>query len=264
MGWRRNKGAGIGRNPIIISTTPREPMALYIPKSVVNIFLFLLIVTGLFYIFFVSDYFKVKRVIFEGSITSEGRAAAEKSTGENIFYVNNYRLADEVRKVYPQAYWVKIYKGLPDVIKVVTAERTVSLVWQSNNQYYLVDDMGIAFRAIESIASNEKWLGMPLVIDTGNFKVELGKRLISSRFIDFITYIHDNFSEVEGCKLVGIEVAETSFHPVLVTDLGWKVFLDSNRSAEDQLNDLKLILNKHKGDIHEYVDLRIEGWGYYK
>lgn len=264
MAFRKVKSSRIRRNPVILNTTPKEPMSLYIPKSVISFIVIVLTIGVFIYLFVLSDCFKIKEIIYQGKISDAARNEVEKVKGENIFQINNFKLADTIKKSYPQAYTVTVYKGLPDVLKVVTTERSVALIWQSGGKNYLVDKMGVAYREIPDVSADPKWKELPQVSDLTNFKVNLGTRLISSRFIDFVSYINKNFSKIEGIKLTRIEVAETSFHPILVTEFGWKVLFDGNRSPQFQLEDLKRILDKHKVDIKEYVDLRTEGYGYWK
>ena len=264
MAFGKVKNSKIRRNPVILNTTPKEPLSLYIPRSVISFLLFALVIGLLVYFFVLSDTFKIKKVIYVGNISEAARVEVEKVKGENILQINNFKLADVIKKAYPQAYTVSVYKGLPDVLKVVTTERSVALIWQSGGKSYLVDKMGVVFREIPDLSLDPDWIKLPQVSDVTNFKVILGDRLVSSRFIDFVSYINNNFTKITGIKAVKIEIVETSFHPILVTEFGWKVMLDGNRSGQFQLEDLKKILNQHKPDIKEYVDLRVEGYGYYK
>ncbi len=264
MALRKVKSSKIRRNPMILDRMQKESAAIYVPKSFINFVLIVGLVGGLAYFFVMSNCFKVKIITYEGSVSNEAKTEVEKIKGQNIFAVNNFKLSDRIKEVYPQAYNVNVYKGLPDAIKVVVSERTVALIWQTNGKNFLVDKLGIAFREVGDVSTKEEWKKLPIVVDTTNYVIKPGQRLISSRFIDFVSYISDNFTKVEGVKLVKIEVLETSFHPIVVTDLGWKVLMDGNRSPQYQLDDLKKILDKHKAEIKEYVDLRTEGYGYWK
>lgn len=264
MGLASRGKKPLRRNPMILTTTQKEPVALYIPKSVIKGILFLIIGGGLIYFFILSQYFKIDKIIYQGNISQEAKEKMENYKGRNILVINNFDLATQIKEAYPQAYSVSVYKGLPNVLKVVTTERTVAMIWQSNGKDYLVDQVGVAFREVDEAIVQEKWSGLVKVTDGSNFPVTLGKRLISTKFIEFVAYVHNNFASVTGVKLTQILVQETSFHPVFVTELGWRVILDGNRSASYQLEDLKKIIDKHKTEIKEYVDLRTEGYGYWK
>lgn len=264
MRFAKKQTARIKRNPLILDTTQKEPIALYVPKSFINFILLIGILGGIIYLVWMSDVFRVKKIIYEGTVSEDAKMVVDREIGENIFKVNNFTLADKIKEVYPQAYTINVYKGLPDVLKVVMAERSVAMIWHSGGKNYLVDRLGVAFREVSNVSTNAKWKVLPVVNDTTNFSVKPGQRLVSTRFIDFARIINDNFSKVEGIKIAHIEVGETSFQPNIVTELGWKVLLDGNRSPEYQLSDLKRILDKHKSEIKEYVDLRIEGYGYWK
>lgn len=261
MGYLNKKKKHIGSNPIILNTTAKESVGIYIPKGVIYFFLVLLLVGFFVYVFLIGDYFQVKKVVVKGSTNEHVLEYLETFKGKNIFSINNFKMASEIKKIYPQAYNVNVLKGLPNMLKVTTTKRSVVMLWQSDGKVYMVDKMGIVFQEAPGLGEQNN---LPLVIDTRNFDVTLGKRLVSWKFIDFVSIVHNNFYPIENIKMTRIEIDETSFHPVLVTEAGWKVFVDVNVPPEDQLNDLKIILDKHRNDIAQYVDLRIPGYGYYK
>lgn len=259
--WRKNSHK-IASSKMLYQRTERGPLALYIPKWFFVLCSVVVVGLGLVYFFVIGPYFYVNSIMIEGKINQSARDLVESNKGKNIFSVDSYSLASNIKKLYPEAYNVRVFKGLPSTLKVSLSERTAEIVWNSRGKYFLVDRLGLVFKTasgLESVGEN-----MVVVTDLTDFEIKDGQRIVSVKFIEFVKDLDQNFEKMTEVKLKQITVGETSFHPVVVTELGWRVILDSNRSCIEQITDLELILKKHKSDIHEYVDLRIPGAGYYK
>ena len=65
-------------------------------------------------------------------------------------------------------------------------------------------------------------------------------------------------------KPTHFEVVETTFDVNLHTEAGFYVKFNTMRASAKQLDNLKKVLVKKREEVHEYVDLRIDGWAYYK
>jgi hypothetical protein len=114
------------------------------------------------------------------------------------------------------------------------------------------------------LITGEEGRGLPKVIDKKNFSVSPGKKLVSPNFIAFIVNINQGFFNAVNIKPLDFEVDETTFDVVLRTEAGFYVKLNSLRSSKKQLENLKLVLVNKRPEIKEYVDIRIDGWAYYK
>jgi cell division septal protein FtsQ len=259
MGRSNSRGRSNLRNPKIAIRTPREPVSIYIPTSVIKIVLGFLVLSGIYFFVYLSGFFSIKNIILTDTISEEERQTVYAYKGKNILFLNSEDLEREIKAKYPQAWAVSVYRGLPDTLKVVMSERNKAFIWQSGEKFYYIDKQGIAFKEINE--PEEGWL---LVNDLQSVKVKLGKRIVSGRFIEFVEETRDSLLKKSEIKIGNFEVGETTLHVSMVTDLGWKVYFDINRSPENQLEDLYLILAKHREDIKEYVDLRVPGYGYYK
>ena len=102
------------------------------------------------------------------------------------------------------------------------------------------------------------------VSDQKNLEVKIGDQIVSSSFISFAKNISDKFFEYTNIKISGFQVPETTFDLYVYTEAGFYVKFDTTRSADRQLSDLKNIIITYRDSIHEYVDVRINGWAYYK
>ncbi|HLC43765.1 MAG TPA: FtsQ-type POTRA domain-containing protein [Patescibacteria group bacterium] len=250
------------RSPSIYGATRREAKkTIKMSPVFVKLILLLIVVFLLIYYLFFSSQFRIKEIIIEGnSLVSKEDIESVLSQNQNIFLFKINQNRELILTKFPEISQAEIYRGIPDAIKIVVLERENKIVWQTNNEMYFVSTEGDVTRKIaQSEVGN-----LPIVSDTKNLAVKQGSRLVSPNFVAFITNIYSTFQVQENIKPVNFEVTETTFNVNLKTDAGFYIKLNSLRSSQKQLNDLKLILATNRPNIHEYVDLRIDGWAYYK
>ena len=104
----------------------------------------------------------------------------------------------------------------------------------------------------------------PLISDSKNLPVSLGASIVSPNFIAFVTNINDKFFETTNIKPTYFEIPQTTFDLYLYTEAGFYVKFNTMRSSSKQLENLKKVLVEKRDGVKEYVDLRIDGWAYYK
>jgi cell division septal protein FtsQ len=219
------------------------------------------IVISSIWLFFFSSYFSIKDVFVEGNqLVSKGVIAAYASTGDNIF---RFKINDTKNKLlteHPEIKDVLIYKGIPNAIKIVVLEEDPKVVWQTNDKKYLISSQGKVAKEIPT----DEFKDLPLIMDKKNIAVVPGQKLVSPNFIAFLQNINNQFFDQTNIKINHFEVQDTTFDLNIYTEAGFFVKLNTMRSSTKQLENLKTILITKRQDIHEYVDLRINGWGYYK
>ncbi len=250
------------RSPKIYTATRRkERPKLKLPPTLVRFALLLVIILAVFYYVFFSSKFRIKDIIVEGnSLVSRDEIVGVLPQNQNIFRLDIEQSKSLITTKFPEINEVEIYRGIPDALKIVVVERENKIVWRTNNELYYISNSGIATRKI----TTDGIKNLPVVVDTKNLPVQLGKPLVSPNFVAFITNVNATFQSEEGIKLLNFEIPETTFNINLKTDAGFFVKLNTLRSSQKQLSDLKAILAKFRPNIHEYVDLRIDGWAYYK
>jgi len=251
------------RAPAVFNVVkPKESREIKIPGATWKYLFLILAILGLLYFLFYSSYFKINDVMVEGNLlvpTAEIEQSVTK--GENIFRFNSKSTQAAILQSHPEIADVEVLRGLPNAIKIVVLERDRKMVWQSGGVNYLVSSEGIATKKIDNDTDGKD---LPQVVDKQNLPVEQGTTLVSPAFVEFINEINTSFFSTVNIHPTHFEVTETTFMVDLYTDAGFYVKLDTLRSPEKQLSDLKAILVAHRADIHEYVDLRVNGWGYYK
>lgn len=214
------------------------------------------------YLFLFSTKFTVKDIIVEGNtLVSTEKLVNYIPKDSNIFRLNIDDLKKNILAENTEIKEIRIYKGLPNAIKIVILEHENKILWQSNERKYFVSSQGVVSKELDSeLASPE----MPLVKDSKNIAVTVGDTLVSPNFVSFILNIDEKFFELTNINPTYYEVMETTFDVNVYTEAGFYVKFNSMRSSTKQLNNLKEVLVQKRNDIKEYIDLRIDGWAYYK
>lgn len=210
---------------------------------------------------FISEKFHIKEIIIDGNsnISSE-KLQSYFHKNQNIFLFSSKDLKRTILAENAEIKDLQIIRGIPDTIKIIVLEHDNKLIWQSMGERYLVSIQGKVTKKIESDDSFD----FPIVVDSQNLKVTLGDRIVTPSFVSFINNINNEFFNYTNIKPTIFSVNETTFDVNLATDAGFYVKFDTMRSSTKQLENLKKVLVAKRQDILEYVDLRIDGWAYYK
>lgn len=229
-------------------------------KSIENIFLIIILI-GILYWIFGSSYFNIEEVMVEGNQTISGEELEKLVTkDQNIFLFKTDQAKLEAQQKFPQIKEIAVFKGLPNAVKIQIVEKKNSIIWQTNNLRYYVDAEGKISRQILSDES----VTTPTVADNRNRPIAVGEAIISPEFIYFVNYVSGHFEENTNRTVTNYAIDETSYDLTVTSSEGMRYFFDTTRSPEKQLLDLRKILTTYNDQIKEYVDLRIDGWGYYK
>lgn len=237
-------------------SAPKTKKPKKFPKFLVILGLIILIGAGLYYWVYYSTFFQIKNIVITGG--SLENLDQNSLKGQNILLINLNSLKTKIRESHPEIGEVKIIRGLPDTLKIESQPNQASLVWQTGSNQYLVDNEGIIFGLLQGQTD------LPLISDQKNVNVQVGKKVVTVNFIDFVKTLLGKFPDATGFKIVNFEINDTVFQVNALTDQGWFIKFDTTRSADDQLEALKKVLAEHKDEIHEYADVRVEGKVYFK
>lgn len=210
---------------------------------------------------FISEKFHIKEIIIDGNnnIGSE-RLQSYFHDNQNIFLFSSKDLKSKILAENTEIKDLQIIRGIPDTIKIIILEHDNKLIWESLGERYLISIQGKVTKKIESSES----LNFPIVTDNQNLKVTPGDKIVSPSFVSFINNINNEFFNYTNIKPTTFSVNETTFDVNLATEAGFYVKFDTMRSSTKQLENLKKILVAKRSEITEYVDIRIDGWAYYK
>lgn len=250
------------RSPAIFSGGKvKEKKQIKIPKISYKLVLLLIVIALVLYYMFASGNFIISEVMVKGNnMISTEAIASEIPKGKNIFLLSSNTIEKKIKAANPEIQTVQVIKGIPNAIKVVVFEHDCKMIWQSGEKSYLISTQGMVAKEIKE----GETYNYPKVIDKKGISVEIGSGLLSPNFIAFINNIHSQFKEATNISPLHFEVEETTFDVNLFTEAGFYVKLNTMRSSAKQLENLKKVLVEKRNDVHEYVDLRIDGWAYYK
>lgn len=261
--YRNRDSVPSGSGKVFVSAKAKyehNPIINLPPKFWGNIGLLILVLAIAWMIYF-SSFFKIKEISIEGnSLVSSEQVSQNVSTDQNIFRFNISQARNQIIESNPMVEDVAIYRGIPNELKIVVLERKPQVVWLSSGNYYLVDDAGI----IDKQISVDEFANLIHISDQKNMPVKIGEQLLSPEFISFAKTINDKFFTVSNIHPTGYYITETTFDIYVQTDAGFYVKFDTIRAVDKQLDDLKNIIIAYRPNIHEYVDVRINGWAYYK
>lgn len=235
---------------------PQEKTKRRFPKFLKIFFLILILAGILGYIFFYSSFFQIKKVVADNPALTE--EFLNQYRGQNIILLSTKKVQQEVTQKLPYIENIKVIRGLPDTLRIETKTYQPELIWQTQNHQYSVDSGGLVIGETNGLSD------LPIIRDNKNLPVQIKQPVVSQNFIEFIKKIQTRFIDKVGFKITYFEVNETIFQVDALTDQGWLVKFDTTRSIDDQLDVLTKLLAERKDEIHEYVDVRVEGRVYYK
>ena len=262
--YRRQLNGGYRkyRRPSIFRGQELKPKKEFkLPKITFKVLFWIVVFSAIVYYLFFSGKFQIADVMVEGNkMVSADKIASVVSKNKNILLFGSKKTKQRILQDNPEIKNVEIYRGLPNAVKIVVLEHEGKMLWQSGDSTYLISTQGAVAKKLEANDS----FNLPKVVDKRYLPFQVGSNLLSSNFVAFINNVNDQFFNVTNIKPTYFEVDETTFDVNLYTEAGFYVKLNSLRSSSKQLDNLKMVLVARRDAIKEYVDLRIDGWAYYK
>lgn len=208
---------------------------------------------------FFSNMFIVTDITYTSEPSASVKERIEALKGRNIFLARTGRLIANIQKDQPSVKNMKIYRGLPNTLKVNTQERSKALVWLSNKHYYLIDVDGVAYKDLGTAPADTV---LPIV-DKNNLSVSLGQQIVSRTFVEASQKLLDDMpSRIGSEKIVELNIGESSFTLEVVTDKKIRLIFDIMQPLDLQLDAVDYLYKEKRGDIKTYADLRVLGKAY--
>jgi len=215
------------------------------------------------YTLFFSGFFTIEEIIVDGNeLVSRETIVDSADFHKNIFFFDNGYYEKLIAEEVPEIKQAIIYKGIPNAIKIEVLEYEKSLLWKSADKYYLTSSQGYVYKDVTSHFADFK--NLPVLEDYAAIQVADNQQVVSPSFVAFIANIDEQIEEVANIKPGRFSITETTADVFMQTDKGYYIKFDSMRSSKKQLENLKKVLVEKGDQIHEYLDLRIDGWAYYK
>lgn len=223
----------------------------------------LLLLIVVIYVLFFSGYFKINSVIVENTSNEELINYFNNYKNKNILLLGSGEIKNDAVQRFPELINLRVIRGLPNTLKIKLEENRPKLIWQTGGKKFYINSDGFAYAEGENILNNPAE-NLPLVIDKSDIPVQIGKNIIGKNFINFILELDINFATNTGLAISKYEINDTIFQIITVTNNGLNIIFDTTASATEQLGTLSQFLLDHKGEVAEYIDLRVPGKVYYK
>lgn len=236
---------------------PRDEEKSVLPKIIKIAIFVIIILAGLAYLFLFSPVFKIKNIEVVGSPSDEVRQKLDELKGKNIFSFHAAKLEEEIIAANQNYFSVRVYRGLPDTIKVKFQDREPKIIWQTQGKKYLVDKDAVLFQELSGQSD------LPMVVDTNNLDVKIPEQIGTANFVDFVKSANAEINK-SNILVTEFQIHETTFQIEAIIDKNFKIIFDTLRPLSEQIDAFRTVYEKNKDNIKEYIDLRVEGWVYYK
>lgn len=225
-----------------------------------NRILILIVIGGVVYFFLFSSFFNVKEIKIDGiKISSEPVIKSKLIYKGNIFLYPINKVVLAIQKSDPAIRKAKIYRGLPNTIKVEITEYQPELIWQRNNLLGLVSQEGVFFKNIKEKSQFEK---LPVVQEQISGEISLGNVVAPPSFVEFVRGVKSGFFEIDNLTFDHLELGETSFNLIVKTKENIDIWLSSDEDLNRQISYLKQVMEKRRDKITKKIDVRIPRWVY--
>lgn len=252
------------------SPTPKNnDQSLHIPVWTIYLTLIVMAILLIIWFFTRAPWLMVKDIKIDGEPTSETLSEIEKLRGRNILWLSVTRPEEVILKKQPNLSQIQILRGIPDTLKVKLIERQPALIWQVRDWWYTLDSTGFIFKSTQLTRRSDGSIelpstDLPIVVDTKELPVEIGKTVVLPRFINFMSDLRARLPKESNLDFVRAELGETSYSATVVTSAGWQILFDTTRSLDAQLRTVNRVLETKRSEIKDYLDVRVRGWVYYK
>lgn len=246
------------RRPEIINKTHKTKEKVRFNLKPLKGLFYAVVLAFIIYGVFFSSIFKISQVNIEGVKSVEISDYMKRELmGRNILFLRTGKFLRTLQKEYPVLSEVTIIRGIPRTVKLSIIERDQIMIWCNIENCYEVDNQGYAYQTIARPSSKI------VLNDDKNQVIKEGDRVASESFIYFFLKTIEELDKV-GIKVTSAKMEETTFKITFITSEGWSIIADSSYSINNQVSAVRQVVDKNKADIHEYVDVRVEGLAYLK
>lgn len=180
---------------------------------------------------------------------------------KSIFLVNFKKIEENLLGQLPQIGKVDFDRDFPNKLIVSVKERKPVAILEKGEDYFFVDEKGLAF---EKISEKDSWL----IIKNPSLaqELKLGEEVIEEEKLAKILEIRSELRKLE----IRISLAEIiSSQRVNIRTLeGWEIYFNLEDDVSQQVFNLNLVLKEkispEERENLEYVDLRFGNQIYYK
>ena len=186
----------------------------------------------------------------------------------NHFLVfNQKRLLATLQKDFPEIRSVsRFHKAFPNRVELELEKRRALFVWQSGNEYFMIDQDGAVFQQFPGLPAGENEI---LIVDKNASPVQIGQKLNIGKALGFIQNIQDQWLRyIHETDITGFTLPSKQSSDILATtSTGFQIYFDLDRSVTIQLENLRLVLREQiRPETYSglsYIDMRLATIAYY-
>ncbi len=204
----------------------------------------------------------------EGVFTSLGQERTYFIPRNHILVLNRQSLLRALQKEFPKVRQITAFaRVLPNKLKIAIEERKPLYIWQSADNFYLLDQDGVVFQKINNYSAAA--FSEILIVDRSQAEIKVGQELEVQKTLAFVAELKDRWpQEITETTLVSFSLpALKSSDLFLETAIGFGVYFDLERQVLPQLRNLSLVLSQEiKSETYtglSYIDLRLPNTAYY-
>lgn len=235
--------------------------------------IFFVVIVALFssggiYALFFSPWLEIKFITIRGNEMIDSKDVHEKAqtlvtaegilnSQKNVFFLDIERLQSELLAAFPIFSSVALERNPPHEVVVTVTERAPIGIWcfdQGRDCSFFDSDGVVWGKALPSAGS------LLLSVNDKNQRTIIPEQLLST-----VRDIHKLLPQI-GVNILKIETRYGLPEDITVkTQNGWDIFMTMDFPVSDQVENLKIILDSQGDSFNPgYIDLRIEGRGYYR
>jgi|GEM_PF-873726 len=278
-------GRGLRRRPVVSVRTPRlvvSEVRQILLKLAYNA-LFLLLVAGIIYFLFFSEWLQIGKIMVEGNKTIDKRLILDVVEpylhkkvlwifpSNNFFFIPTSQIENEITSDFKRIGAVKVERGFPSSLAIRLEEKKAVLLFCGNGGCVWVDEEGVAYNKssyAEALADSGE---VVIVQDNSNSSMEAGQAVTTAAYVDFANRLWHTFPDKIGKELNYLSTPLPSAEEIRAnTKEGFMVYFDITADLDRSLALLKKVLEEEilgKGGqttCLDYVDLRVADRVFYK
>ncbi len=183
---------------------------------------------------------------------------------QNRFLFNSEELKQQLNTSFTFRDLQMTKKGSQIYIEAV--ERTSQFVWQTNNNWYVVDLDGVVIRQMTTSEKEHSLSILPLFIDRNDVKIQVGDQVLEAKETEAIFQFHEQlFAQTIGVQQTEFDRLLGKWVGVLTTE-NYRILFDPTGDIQAQAERLHILIKEKVQDPSglEYIDLRFGDHVYFK
>lgn len=283
--YRTQKRGFGGRRSLVSIRTPKlviSELRLLALKITYNL-LFVLLLVGIVYLLFFSEWFQINDILLEGNKITDKRLVLDSVEpfmhkksfyifpSNNFFFVPTGQIKKEILANFKRIGGVDVSRGFPTSLAIRIYEKKAVLLFCSNEGCVWVDEEGIAYNKSSYAEAVAESNNVVIVQDNSHSDLKMGTLATDPAYVDFANALWNSFPESTGKELLYLSTPLPSAEEIRAnTKEGWMVYFDTTISIERSISLLQKVIdqeiNVKEGGTAclDYIDLRVTDKVFYK